>query len=62
MTGNCPMLQCSATATVSQFDNSDGKYDKYFYLSAEKKYGGKGPFAEGLKFFAWTQRGSRAAG
>jgi len=42
-----------------EFDNADGKYDKYAYVSAEKKYGGTGPKAEGLKYFAWTQRGSR---
>ncbi len=42
-----------------EFDNSDGEYDKYLYLSAEKKYGGKGPKAEGLKFFTWGQWGKR---
>jgi hypothetical protein len=42
-----------------EFDNSDGEYDKYLYLSAEKKFGGKGPKAEGLKFFAWGQQGTR---
>jgi len=42
-----------------EFSNSDGEYDKYLYLSAEKKYGGKGPKAEGLKFFAWGQQGTR---
>lgn len=42
-----------------EFNNSDGEYDKYLYLSAEKKYGGKGPKAEGLKFFAWGQQGAR---
>ncbi|MBU1396310.1 MAG: OprO/OprP family phosphate-selective porin [Gammaproteobacteria bacterium] len=42
-----------------EFSNSDGEYDKYLYLSAEKKYGGKGPKAEGLKFFAWGQWGER---
>ncbi len=42
-----------------EFSNSDGEYDKYLYLSAEKKYGGKGPKAEGLKFFAWGQTGTR---
>ncbi|MDD4881006.1 MAG: porin [Gallionellaceae bacterium] len=42
-----------------EFKNSDGEYDKYLYLSAEKKYGGKGPKAEGLKFFGWGQWGSR---
>lgn len=42
-----------------EFDNSDGEYDKYLYLSAEKKYGGKGAMAEALKLFAWGQWGSR---
>ncbi len=42
-----------------EFDNSDGEYDKYLYLSAEKLFGGKGPKAEGLKFFAWGQWGER---
>jgi hypothetical protein len=42
-----------------EFSNYDGQYDKYLYLSAEKKYGGKGPWAEGLKFFAWGQWGKR---
>jgi hypothetical protein len=42
-----------------EFKNSDGEYDKYLYLSAEKKFSGKGPKAEGLKFFAWGQWGSR---
>lgn len=42
-----------------EFSNSDGEYDKYLYLSAEKKFGGKGPFAEGLKFFGWGQWGTR---
>jgi len=42
-----------------EFDNSDKSYDKYAYVSAEKKYGGSGARAEGLKYFAWTQRGSR---
>ena len=41
------------------FDNSDGEYEKYGYLSLEKKFGGKGPTAEGLKFFAWGQTGKR---
>ena len=42
-----------------QFSNYDGEYDKYLYLSGEKKFGGKGPMAEGLKFFAWGQWGKR---
>ena len=45
-----------------EFSNSDGEYDKYLYLSAEKKLGGKGPKAEGLKFFAWGQWGIAPAG
>jgi len=43
-----------------EFSNADGEYDKYLYFSAEKKYGGKGPFAEGLKFFGWGQWGKRS--
>ena len=42
-----------------QFSNYDGEYDKYLYVSGEKKFGGKGPKAEGLKFFAWGQWGKR---
>lgn len=42
-----------------EFDNADGEYDKYLYFSAEKKFGGKGPKAEGLKMFAWGQWGTR---
>ncbi|ODV00416.1 MAG: hypothetical protein ABT23_11595 [Thiobacillus sp. SCN 63-57] len=42
-----------------EFSNYDGEYDKYLYLSGEKKFGGKGPRAEGLKFFAWGQWGKR---
>jgi len=40
-------------------DNDDNK-DLYLYASAEKVYGGKGPRREGLKLFAWTQRGKRS--
>jgi opacity protein-like surface antigen len=40
-------------------DNDDEK-DVYFYLSTERVYGGKGPFREGLKFFAWMQDGKRS--
>jgi len=42
-----------------QFNNSDGEYDKYLYVSAEKKYGGQGINVAGLKFFAWSQWGKR---
>ena len=44
-----------------QFDNSDGKYDTYLYLSTEKNLGGTGPYASGLKFFVWNQSGQRLA-
>lgn len=42
-----------------QFNNVDGKYDSYLYLSTEKSLGGTGPKADGLKFFAWSQSGQR---
>lgn len=43
-----------------EFSNSDGEYDKYLYLSAEKKFGGgRGGRAEGVKVFGWGQWGSR---
>ena len=42
-----------------EFDNIDGKYDTYLYLSTEKSLGGTGPKANGLKFFAWNQSGER---
>jgi hypothetical protein len=42
-----------------EFDNIDGKYDTYLYLSTEKSLGGTGPKADGLKFFAWNQSGQR---
>ena len=42
-----------------EFDNSDGFYDTYLYFSAEKKFGGKGPRAEGLKMFTWGNWGKR---
>jgi len=40
-------------------DNDDEK-DVYLYLSTERIFGGKGPFREGLKFFAWMQDGKRS--
>jgi hypothetical protein len=43
-----------------QFNNVDGKYDTYLYLSTEKKLGGgAGAYVNGLKFFAWNQSGQR---
>lgn len=44
-----------------QFNNVDGKYETYLYLSTEKKLGGNGPLADGLKFFVWNQSGKRLA-
>ena len=43
-----------------EFSNSDGEYDKYLYLSAEKLFGSsRGGRAEGVKVFGWGQWGSR---
>ena len=43
-----------------QFNNVDGKYDTYFYLSTEKNLdGGTGAYKHGLKLFAWNQSGQR---
>lgn len=43
-----------------EFSNSDGEYDKYLYLSAEKLFGkGVGGRVEGVKVFGWGQWGSR---
>ena len=45
-----------------QWDNVDGKYDTYLYLSTEKDIeGGAGVSKHGLKFFAWNQQGQRLA-
>lgn len=41
-----------------QFDNADGSFDKYLYLSTEKNLASTGP-ANGLKLFAWSQSGKR---
>lgn len=43
-----------------QFDNVDGKFDTYLYLSTEKNLASTGP-ANGLKFFVWNQSGQRLA-
>ncbi len=43
-----------------EFDNVDGQYDQYLYISAEKNLASTGP-ANGLKFFAWNQSGQRLA-
>lgn len=41
------------------FSDNDNKKDTYAYFSVEKIYGGKGPRRQGLKMFAWTQKGKR---
>ena len=41
-------------------DNDDNK-DTYVYVSAEKIFAGAGPRRQGLKFFAWSQSGTRTA-
>lgn len=43
------------------FSDNDNNKDLYFYGSAEKVYGGTGPRRQGLKFFAWSQNGTRTA-
>ncbi len=42
-----------------EFSDYDDAKDTYLYFSAEKKFGGKGARAEGIKFFGWGQWGSR---
>jgi len=41
------------------FADNDSNKDLYLYWSSELVYGGKGPFQQGLKFFAWSQTGKR---
>ena len=41
------------------FGDIDGNKDTYVYWSSELGYGGKGPRAQGLKLFAWSQSGKR---
>lgn len=43
------------------FNDNDDNKDVYFYLSAEKIFGGKGPKRDGFKVFAWSQDGERTA-
>lgn len=42
------------------FSDNNDKKDTYVYLSAEKVFGGKGPFREGMKFLGWAQNGVRS--
>jgi len=41
------------------FGDRDDNKDTYGYLSVAKVFGGKGPWREDWKFFAWTQNGKR---
>jgi len=41
------------------FNDNDDKKDTYLYWSSEKAYAGKGPRAQSLKVFAWSQKGER---
>jgi hypothetical protein len=43
---------------INRADNND-KLDKYFYVSTEKVYAGKGPRVQSLKLFAWSLSGER---
>jgi hypothetical protein len=43
---------------INRADNND-QLDKYFYVSTEKVYAGKGPRVQSLKLFAWTLSGKR---
>jgi hypothetical protein len=43
------------------FSDNDNKKDFYLYGSAEKVFDGTGARRQGLKFFAWTQSGTRTA-
>jgi hypothetical protein len=41
------------------FNDNDGNKDTYLYVSTERLFPSEGPFNDGVKFFAWNQRGSR---
>ncbi|HEC19966.1 MAG TPA: porin [Gammaproteobacteria bacterium] len=43
---------------INRADNND-QLDKYFYLSTEKVYAGKGPRVQSLKLYAWAISGKR---
>jgi len=43
---------------INRADNND-KLDKYFYLSTEKVYAGRGSRVQSLKLFAWALSGQR---
>lgn len=41
------------------FNDNDESKDTYLYWASEKTYAGKGPRAQTLKIFAWSQNGER---
>jgi hypothetical protein len=41
-------------------DNNDNK-NMYYYFASERVFGGRGPRREGVKMFAWFQKGDRTA-
>jgi len=41
------------------FSDNDENQDTHLYWSSEKIFAGKGPFRQGMKFFAWSQSGKR---
>lgn len=43
------------------FNDNNSDKDTYLYLAGEKVFGGKGGRREGMKMFAWSQRGVRTA-
>ena len=40
-------------------DNRDGEFDTSVYWSSEKVFGGKGPWRDHMKFYAWNSSGKR---
>ena len=43
---------------INRADNNE-ELDKYFYVSTEKVYAGKGPRVQSLKLYAWSLNGKR---
>jgi hypothetical protein len=41
------------------FGDDDDHLDTYLYWASEKVFAGKGPRRQGMKFFAWSQKGER---
>ena len=59
MTGvqTCALPICNGNGL--NFSDNDDEKDTYLYFSSEKVFAGKGAFREGLKFWIWSQDGSR---